>query len=223
MRRHCSAFATLLTVVVAGGFACSNSTVPASQKRSSRSPKHPLIGVFDVTTTLDSFSFEGVGARCTPFAPTCALVRPVSGGFLAGALTIGDSLVVFDSILPRSGIQPVPARDTTLARLPIVRASFLGRACANIDLSGSSSCVAFADTVRTEYSVVVRPVITSVNPGSQRELAVTLRDTALSQHTLDLVTTRAIGDTALGTVRWQTASGRNPPTFYGTFRAVRRP
>src|ERR1700712_3566815 len=90
--------AGLLAIVVC---ACTDNTSPTA---TTRSAKHPLIGVYDVTTVLDSFTIERSGTECPGGyiggTVYCALVRPSTGGLLQGTLFIGDSVIVIDTVYP---------------------------------------------------------------------------------------------------------------------------
>jgi hypothetical protein len=205
MRIGIGRLATILEITtVTFGLACGHSTAP---KQTTRSSRHSLIGVYDVTTNIDSFSFEGGSSHC-PIPPgTCAIVRPFTGGYLAGVFTIGDSL---------------EAVSTTTDRLPIVFGTFAGRPCAQEDFNASTGCAALGDTVRDDYNKVLMPIVTPTAPEYQRSFDFMLATSIAGQRVLEFRSIRATGDTVWGTLRWQTRVMRNSPTFYATFRAIQR-
>lgn len=65
--------------------ACSDATGPAG-------PKHPIVGSYDVSTVLQTYSYP---TNCTT---TCSMtVVPAGPAALSGTLTIGDSVVTAGS------------------------------------------------------------------------------------------------------------------------------
>jgi hypothetical protein len=161
-------------------------------------PRSPLEGDYDVTTVLDTFSFETAAPSppdCPAFTLYCTHVRAFSGATLSGVLHITDDGRGSDS-LKGSG-------------------TFSGFMCASVDYAGLTGCTSVKS--RTDYYASSH---STVAPGS---LSLELEAGELSDYKplLSFLGNFA-GDSIAGRVYWRAAAGRSPPTHWGRFIARRR-
>jgi hypothetical protein len=160
------------------------------------------VDVYDVTTTLETFSFEtsAPSPPDCPFTPNmspyCTHVRAFTGATLTGTMSLTASV---DSIIPAG--------------------TFTGKMCSSYGVSTPNGCAAV--TERTD----------EYGPGSSQSrvhpdgVTITIRMRVGSN--LDFKPLLGLygaihGDSITGQVVWSAAPGRSPPTHYGKFVAVRR-
>jgi hypothetical protein len=167
------------------------------------SPGNDPIVVYDVTTTLDSFSFE-TAAPSLPDCPShpamppyCTHVRAFEGATLSGVLTLK---MMGDSVVP-SG-------------------SFTGLMCSSIDYAGLTGCTAVAQR-SDEYGPWTPSAI--YKAGGDSLASIHLRvGSGLDYKPILSLSGPMLGDSIIGTVLWAAAPGRSPPTHSGRFVARRR-
>ena len=160
----------------------------------------PTVITYDVTTTLDSFSFE-TGAPSPPDCPNstlyCTHRRAFSGAELFGTLILIDSASNPNEVVPTG--------------------TFGGKFCDSIDYAGLTGCLHVGAIPLTVYEGGLWP---------RRALDTT---SLFFGQVGGRGSTRAIyfvgkssGDSLYGTLRWVQMVYRSPPTHYGRFVARRR-
>jgi hypothetical protein len=166
-------------------------------------PKGEHTDVYDVTTTLDKFSFETASPSppdC-PFSPTmslyCTHVRPFAGATLTGVMSIrgsGDTLIA-------SG-------------------EFSGKMCSQIDYTGLTGCTAVSDRTDTYGPYSTSMIHAEAVPPT---IAIRMRvGSGLDYKPILGFNGTMRGDSISGDVFWSAAPGRSPPTHWGHFVARRR-
>jgi hypothetical protein len=175
----------------------------------STEPRHvsgPLVGTWDITTALDTFTFETPAPSppdCPAFTLYCTHLRADTLGRLAVTLTIGDSVVTttgagvyneVSSVVWGSFCDSLPNLGTCAHARPIGPVVYpIGQ------VTGPRSVIAAGDRVQGE---LWGPTV------GQREIV------SLSG--------RFDGDSIIGTVYWAMYVSRSPPSHRGTFVARRR-
>jgi hypothetical protein len=166
-------------------------------------PKDEPVVVYDVTTTLEKFSFE-TAAPSPPdcpaspsMSPYCTHVRPFFGATLSGVLTLkflGDSAV--------------PA------------GTFTGKMCSAIDYAGLTGCTAV--TERSDEYGPSTPSMVTRGPTSST-IAVHLQVGALTDFKPLLTLYGPMDEDSIwGNVVWIAYQSRSPPGHSGQFVARRR-
>lgn len=169
-------------------------TVAASCPGSDSSGLDGIV-TYDVTTTLDSFSFETAAPSppdCPNFTMYCTHFRAFSGAELSGTL-------VFD-----------PSAATSIDLAPT--GTFEGKFCDAIDYKDLTGCTHVAVQPPTAYGVGFWPPMSPGSPFNGKvgsSAAVTFSG-------------MNAGDSVYGRVSWIQNAGRSPPTHRGTFVARRR-
>lgn len=160
------------------------------------------VRVYDVTTTLDKFSFEtpAPSPPDCPASPTmspyCTHVRPYSDATLSGVMTLE---FFGDSVVP-SG-------------------TFTGKMCSSIDYAGLTGCTAVKDRSDT-YD----PAASLVSHGPNgTSIAIHLQVGLLTDYKpLISLYGPMTEDSIWGDVIWMAYQSRSPPGHQGRFVARRR-
>jgi len=156
----------------------------------------PTVTTYDVTTTLDAFSFE-TGAPSPPDCPNatlyCTHVRAFSGAELFGTLILTDTASSASELVPTG--------------------AFGGKFCDSIDYAGLTGCLHVAAIPLTPYEggLWMRP--------QPIDFAGTVGGLA---GRVIFFSGKSSGDSLYGTVRWMEKEGRSPPSHLGRFVAHRR-
>jgi len=172
-------------------------------------PANPLVGTFDVTTTLDTFTFE-TAAPSPPDCPGstlyCTHSRPANGATLSGSVSVAN----VTNVNSANG----PTLESTN-----VHGEFTGRFCATIDYQNLTGCMTLGGQQTLEYpSGVLR------SSGVLTDISILLDGPIV--HTTDprrvwLTEATFAGDSIAGRVYWALSTGRSPPAYRGTFVARR--
>jgi hypothetical protein len=149
---------------------------------------------YDVTTTLDSFSFETSGPGCLSLY--CFHFRAFAGAELTGTLTLPDSALRPDD--------------------PLATGTFGGTFCDSIDYVDLTGCLRVATIRVMAFEGYVSPRMPDDPTFS---LFMVSRD---STPEITFSVLRAEGDSLVGRVSWTLRPWRFPPTHYGRFVARRR-
>jgi len=156
----------------------------------------PIVTKYEVTTTLDGFSFE-TGAPSPPDCPNatlyCTHVRAFSGAELFGTLILTDTAPSASELVPTG--------------------TFGGKFCDSIDYAGLTGCLHVATIPLTPYEGGFWPRPKTI------DFAGTVG--GLSGRVI-FFSGKSSGDSLYGTVRWMEESGRSPPSHWGRFVAHRR-
>jgi hypothetical protein len=185
------------------------STEPSPDLPSEPSLHHPLAGVYDLRTTLDTFHWE-TSSPSPPDCPTtgvgyCNHYRAFAGAVLSGILTLSDSASA-------SGSMPVLSYSAE-AEGSFCSAWSVPEGCTAVTPKPRHPLAEFylydaspSDTVdhATTYAVELR-VPNSSGLGER---------IALRYH--------VSGDSLYGRVGWSLTGGRSPPSHTGSFVAIRR-
>jgi hypothetical protein len=185
---------TRIALAVCAFAVASNCTEPAAVV-----PSAPVEAVYDVTTALDSFSFE-TGAPSPPDCPSSTLYCTHKRGFSGAELS--GTLMLTDSALKVSGEH-------------VATGAFGGKFCDSIDYVALTGCLHVRSIPLTAYG-----------SGSWQRLA---SDTTFFGilggdnfgPVIRFVSTMS-GDSLYGTVFWSLTVARSPPTHSGRFVARRR-
>jgi hypothetical protein len=190
------------TLLVAAA-ACQDATVAH--------PQSPLVGVWDVTTTFQTFTFE-TGAPSPPDCPGytmyCTHSRTTTdGAYLAGVLEVRDTSTDGD-----------PAHRTVVASGPF-DVSF----CDVVDFDGLTGCTHVSARAVIDYSGAISGVAdTSMHQSLTLDVGEPGGDVFGLNRQLRSYDATFAGDSMYGSIYWGSGGGRSPPTYHGTFVAHRR-
>jgi hypothetical protein len=168
---------------------------------------HPLSGTYDVTSTLQTFSFETPAPSppdCPDFTLYCTHVRAANGASLGGVLVIGDSTASLGAL--------TDFRD--------VHATFTGRFCDVIDYQTLTGCARLGEPATLDYPVGT--LVVGPDFATDTLLTLTVRAAESLGRNVMLTGVRLRGDSLTGAIAWRLTTGRSPPTYRGTFVARRR-
>jgi hypothetical protein len=165
---------------------------------------HPLAGSYDLTTVLDSFSFETSAPSLPdcPYQGYCTHRRAFQGATLTGSMNISINPIHRDSLAAQG--------------------SFAGLMCDVVDYQHLGGCLHVAP--RTD-AYLTQPDYQHSYTDSTFQLLMRTDgpvETAYTRPFLFLTGTLR-GDSISGEVSWLRSQGRSPPTHYGTFVGRRRP
>jgi hypothetical protein len=159
----------------------------------------PNVIMYDVTTTLDSFSFE-TGAPSPPECPNstlyCTHRRAFTGAELFGTLILTDSVSNLDWQVPTG--------------------TFGGKFCDSIDRAGLTGCLHVSAIPVAFYKGGLWRRMGPNTTGSFGEVG----GSGLTPAIYFLGTSS--GESLYGRVWWVQMENRSPPTHYGRFVARRR-
>jgi hypothetical protein len=157
----------------------------------------PTVITYDVTTTLDGFSFE-TGAPSPPDCPNatlyCTHYRAFSGAELFGTLILTDTASSASELVPTG--------------------TFGGKFCDSIDYAGLTGCLHVAAIPLTPYEGGLWPRPQTI------DFTGTVGGRDFSR--VIFFVGKSSGDSLYGTVRWMEKEGRSPPSHLGRFVAHRR-
>lgn len=201
MRRISPAMSSISFALLIIGVACSDAT---GVSRSS-----PLAGVWDVTTALDTFTFEAgpPAPGCSINFMYCAIIRPTSGASLSGSLTITDDV----------------GSDTRMLSPTVVSASFQGAFCNSIDYTNFTGCLHVGPSTARDYSTGSVTLGADFATDSVLALMVRGADEAPQQYpSVHFNDVKIAADSMYGSLVWTLTVDRDPPSYRGTFVAHRR-
>lgn len=197
--RHAARIAQLFSIaLIVVAAACSDSAAPQ--------PKNPVDGVWDVTTVLDTFTFETSPASypdCDQYAQYCTHRMEADGAILSGTLTIRDDVPDDDALESAE-----------------LSGSFVGRFCDDIAFVGATGCL------QLPPSTIEYPIAVVYGPSSDASGAIFsawLSADGMLSPKIGLTNVEFDGDSLHGDITWSLTEGRSPPTYRGTFVAHRRP
>jgi hypothetical protein len=159
-----------------------------------------MAGTYDLTTVLDTFTFEiGEGPLTCGGYGYCSRSSADTMGRLSGTFTIGD---------PRTSAGNVH---------PVVNAVIAGRFCDARDYT-NYVCTHASDVAATSYPSgdIEGPVLVAAVPGDASGV---IRGEATQRVGLSGV---FYGDSIVGRIFWQLIAARSPPSYSGRFVARRR-
>ena len=164
-------------------------------------PRFPMAGTYELTTVLDTFTFEiGHGPITCGRDGYCDRSSADTTGRLTGTFTIVDDM------------------DAANTGHPIVNSEIAGRFCDTKEYI-TYTCTHASELPVTIYPTgdITGPVVWSAVPGDVNAL---IQGPASQRIYL---AGRFDGDSIVGKVYWQLYMERSPPRYSGTFVAKRRP
>ena|SRR5215216_1650808 len=203
MRSHLGYSCIGLAVALAMGAGCGDDAQPTTTTPIPTTA-HPLVGTYDVTTVLTSFSFETGSPSppdCTSSGPYCTHIRPNTAG-----ATLDGTLVVEDTVVSNSA-----------GRFLILNGTFTGRFCDSIDTRTLTGCTRVGPPTVISYPLGgIDLTGDTLKHGSVRATS-----SSAPPHIefWDVVYGK---DSLSGRLDWAMTINRSPPTYRGTFVARRR-
>ena len=167
----------------------------------------PLVGQWELTTHLDTFTFETAAPSppdCPNYTVYCTHVRTeTDGAYLAGMIEVEDSTSSSDTI------------STTVFAHGTVEARF----CDEVDDSyvTAAGCLHVSDLTSIAYSGTISGVPDSTTPGSLDVVIGEPGDAFGFSITMRSYDATFAADSIYGSIYWGQSGGRSPPTYRGTF------
>ena len=172
-------------------------------------PVNPLVGTWELTTVLDTFSFETAAPSppdCPGYTMYCTHYRTnTDGAGLSGMLEVSEQTSGADS-----------AADL------IVEGDLMSSFCDVIDYQGLTGCTHVSDSKVIHYTGAISGFTTDGTMGTVR-LAIGEPDpSGFGSRSLRSNDVTVDADSMYGHIFWGNSGGRSPPTYRGTFVAHRR-
>jgi hypothetical protein len=199
-----------LSVFAASAIASCRSTEPSDGL-------HPLSGTWQVTTSLDSFSYETPAPSppdCPSFTMYCTHSHADTLGRLAIIMTVGISVAPGT----QNSIYPLYLTEAEAATIyPVAFGTVTGRFC---KVTPEQGCTSTTEVGPTPYPSggAVGP-LTLTDPSNSVKIVLRLGG---ADRPLVILRGRLAGDSITGNVWWAAGVTRSPPAHWGTFVARRR-
>ena len=173
-------------------------------------PVNPLVGTWELTTVLDTFSFETPAPSlpdCPYHTEYCTHYRTnTAGAGIAGMLEVSEQTPGAD-----------PAADL------LVEGDLMASFCDVIDYQGLTGCTHVSDSKSVHYTGSISGFTTDSTMGTLHFVIGEPDPTGfgLGQQLRSYAVT-VDSDSMYGNIYWGSGGGRSPPTYRGTFVAHRQ-
>ena len=165
----------------------------------------PLVGVWELTTHFDEFSFE----TPAPSPPDC----PGSTWYCTHRRTTTDGAYLGGLIEVRDTSSTAATLTRTVSASGPVVASF----CDVIDTQNLTGCVHVSDRATVTYAGQISGDPDSSNTKTLDVLIGEPGNANGDNLVLHSYEASYAGDSVYGPARWRHSGGRSPPTYFGTF------